>query len=72
MVDALYAVKARKYDDWPFAQFADLDSAIKCVSSMHPEAESDELSGYIKRIPCFKSYSIVTKDDGLRCSEEVR
>lgn len=71
MVDTLYSVKAMKYDDWPFAQFADLSSAIGCVRSMHPDDDAEEIMRYIKRIPCFKSYNIVTADDALRSSQEV-
>lgn len=71
MVDSLYAVKANAWNEWPFALFADPKSAAKCVASMHPELDVDQRTELMMRVPAFESFSIVTSDDALRCSEEV-
>lgn len=71
MVDALYAVKSETYHEWPFALFKDLSGAVECVTAMHPDRDSDDLSMLIYRVPAFKSYSLVDAGDALRCSQEV-
>jgi len=69
-VDAMYAVKAEVFGDWPFAMFRDLSSAIACVNAMHPDRNSDELIKLIKRVPCFKSCALLDAEEegAVECS----
>ena len=78
MVDALFMVRAEKYDQWPFVGFADRGAAGEVAVSMHPDWTVEELMDVIKRVPVFDTYETVapsygriSTDDALRCSEEV-